>query len=83
MSKATITPPLFLTVVAIASHPLPVFFSAEERPDYVPATVFAIFPAHISDEEFGRYHHHCLVSFGENMGEMFGEISGQFKAHRK
>lgn len=80
MSRATIMPPLFICVVAVTNGPLPEFFSESTRPEYVPKDVFAIFPPHIVVEgEFPRFHHHALVTFAEDLGNLFGEIAAAHK----
>ena len=76
---AVILPSDFITITAVTKSELPVFFSASERPDYVSDDVFAIFPAHVINQENGTFHHYALVRFGGKLGELFAQIAHDHK----
>jgi hypothetical protein len=75
IEPAVILPADFILVTAVTKSELPVFFSASERPDYVPDDVFAIFPAHVINQENGTFHHYALVRFGGKLGELLSAIA--------
>ena len=75
---AIILPGDGILLTAVTTSPLPAFFTAETRPDYVPDWIVAIFPAHLSTDN-GHYHT-CLVRFGSCLGRDFAAIA---KAHKE
>jgi hypothetical protein len=76
MKNTVILPPDAILVVAVPNSPLPSFFSIHDRPAYVPATVKAIFPAHL-ETEIGCYHT-CIVEFGCNLADVFSQIAAEY-----
>lgn len=69
----TILPGDGILIVAVTPSELPVFFSAATRPDFVPETVKAIFPAHLENQH--GYYHHCVVAFGSALDTLFSRIA--------
>lgn len=73
MDYTTILSTDAILITAVPVSPLPVFFTKETRPAFVPEFVKAIFPAHLVTES-GHYHV-CIVVFAQNLGETFSRIA--------
>ena len=74
----TILPPRGILLIAVPSSPLPVFFSKEDRPAYVPESVTAIFPAHL--ETGASFYHTCIVDHCSDLGGLFSVIAAEYAA---
>lgn len=74
----TILPGDGIFIVAVTPSELPVFFTAATRPEFVPETVKAIFPAHLQNGH--GYYHHCIVAFGSELGSLFSRIAASHAA---
>jgi hypothetical protein len=66
-----------ILVVSVTNSRLPSFFSIHDRPAYVPATVVAIFPAHLVT--ISGHYHQCIVEYGDALDEMFSKIAKDFE----
>ena len=65
-----------IMITAVPTSPLPVFFTKETRPAFVPEFVKAIFPAHLISE--GGHYHVCIVTFANNLSETFSRIAAAY-----
>lgn len=81
MNTAIILPGDGILLTAVTTSPLPTFFTAETRPDYVPDWIVAIFPAYLSTDR-GHYHL-CVVRFGCALGRDFAAIAEAHKTAEK